>query len=165
LPDPYTSVLVLNIGAERGISCPDDHWVYLPKSNSGFHRVGFYSNIEKQFLPTSSNAEKQKVSLYVERAYAGGAKPSITEIEKYKTNVIAELQTLGFIGKPDIVDPTWIEVAYTWKNANSRWVEEVIRLLRNRNIYSIGRYGKWRFQGIAQSLLEGYDFSLPKHES
>ena len=45
-PDPYTSVLVLNIGAERGPRCPDDHWVYVPGSASGFHRVGFYNAVD-----------------------------------------------------------------------------------------------------------------------
>ena len=38
-PDPYSSVLVLNIGAGRGPRCPDDHWIYLSSSASGFHRV------------------------------------------------------------------------------------------------------------------------------
>jgi protoporphyrinogen oxidase len=29
-PDPYTSVLVINLGATRGRACPDDHWLYVP---------------------------------------------------------------------------------------------------------------------------------------
>ena len=28
-PGPYTSVLVLNVGAMRGARCPGDHWLYL----------------------------------------------------------------------------------------------------------------------------------------
>jgi protoporphyrinogen oxidase len=41
--DPYTSVLVLNIGGVRGAQCPPDHWLYLPGSRAGFHWVRFYS--------------------------------------------------------------------------------------------------------------------------
>ena len=52
-PDPYTSVLVLNIGAVRGERCPDDHWLYIPATRAGFHRVGFYSNVDVSFLPAS----------------------------------------------------------------------------------------------------------------
>jgi protoporphyrinogen oxidase len=47
--DPYTSVLVLNIGAVRGPRCPTDHWLYHPHSEAGFHRVGFYSNVDSSF--------------------------------------------------------------------------------------------------------------------
>src|SRR5713226_3453181 len=50
-PDPYSSVLVLNVGARRGPRCPDDHWIYVPGSASGFHRVGFSSAVDPQFLP------------------------------------------------------------------------------------------------------------------
>ena len=67
--DPYSSVLVLNIGAVRGNNCPDDHWIYLPESTSGFHRVGFYSNVDRSFLPVSARKKGKHVSIYVERAF------------------------------------------------------------------------------------------------
>ncbi len=71
-PDPYTSVLVLNIGAERGPRHPDAHWVYQPHSTSGHHRVGFYSNVDASFLPGSARSTRERCALYVERAYRGG---------------------------------------------------------------------------------------------
>lgn len=55
-PDPYTSVLVLNLGALRGAMCPPDHWLYNPDADSCFHRVGFYSNVDPMFLPKSARA-------------------------------------------------------------------------------------------------------------
>ena len=70
--DPYTSVLVLNIGALRGPNCPDDHWLYNPDATSGFHRVGFYSNVDRSFLPASARPRNEAVSIYVERAFVGG---------------------------------------------------------------------------------------------
>jgi len=60
-PDPYTSVLVLNIGAIRGGSYPNEHWLYIPDSKSGFHRVGFYSNVDVSFLPRSSQKDNGRV--------------------------------------------------------------------------------------------------------
>lgn len=57
--DPHTAVLVLNIGARRGANCPDDHWLYNPDAKSGFHRVGFYSNVDRAFLPKSSRADME----------------------------------------------------------------------------------------------------------
>jgi len=153
--DPYTSVLVLNIGAERGEHCPDDHWVYVPKSKAGFHRVGFYSNVDEHFLPSSVRGKSSHVSLYIERAYLGGEKPSMQDIAAYTAQVVTELQEWGFIGNVEVVDPSWINVAYTWSWPNSKWREEAIALLRSHDIHQVGRYGQWQFQGIVESLREG----------
>ena len=154
-PDPYTSVLVLNIGARRGTSCPDSHWVYVPRSESGFHRVGFYSNVDVDFLPRSRRANGAYASLYVERAYPGGQKPSKAAIEAYTEKVLAELAAWGFIDGAEIVDPTWIDVAYTWAWPESRWREEAMGRLEEHNIMPVGRYARWIFQGIADSVRDG----------
>tara|TARA_B100001964_G_scaffold104991_1_gene117203 strand:- start:130 stop:651 length:522 start_codon:yes stop_codon:yes gene_type:complete len=153
-PDPATSVLVLNIGAERGPGCPDAHWLYIPDSKSGFHRLGFYSNVDKSFLPASSRAGQDRVSIYVETAYRHG-KPTDIEIEQYSESVISELQDWGFTGKIETVDPTWIEVAYTWSYPDSAWRKQALEMLRDRGIFQVGRYGRWIFQGIADSIRDG----------
>lgn len=154
-PDPYTSVLVVNIGALRGTYCPKDHWVYVPHSRSGFHRVGFYSNVDTSFLPSISNAGIDLVSLYVEKAYMGGRRPSDEEIENFCADAIGELQGWGWITDVQVHDSTWIDVAYTWSWPNSDWVSSAIRMLEEHKIYQVGRYGRWRFQGIASSIHDG----------
>src|SRR5215831_17059171 len=78
-PDPYTSVLVLNLGATR----PDTplarngyHWLYVPDSRSGFHRIGYYSNVDTLFLPDGQHDNPNRTSIYVETAFQGGRRPS-----------------------------------------------------------------------------------------
>ena len=154
-PDPYTSVLVINIGAKRGRQCPDDDWLYIPDSRSGFYRVGFYSNVDRSFLPLSGRKKNNRVGIYVERAYAGGDKPSDEKIVRYSDNVLHELQAWGFIGDVEVVDPTWIDVAYTWSWPGPQWRQTALSETAKHNIYQIGRYGQWNFQGIAESLKEG----------
>lgn len=156
-PDPYTSVMVFNIGAQKGKKYPSYHWLYLPKTKSGFYRVGFYSNIDKSFLPPSS--QKNNVSLYVDKAYLGGRKPSDKEIKRLAQNVIKELQGWQFIGEVKVADSTWIEVAYTWSFPNLKWREKALQILRENDIWQIGRYGRWQFQGILESIKEGLSFS------
>lgn len=151
-PDPYTSVLVLNIGATRGLNCPDDHWLYLPSSNSGMHRVGFYSNVDSRFLPYG---EDDKVSIYVERAYLGGHKPP--DPSTYTESVIKELQEWGWIKDVDVTDPTWVDCAYTWKWPDSKWREDSIALLEKYDIHQCGRYAEWVFCGIADSIKRGFE--------
>jgi protoporphyrinogen oxidase len=153
--DPYSSVHVLNIGAIRGKNCPDDHWLYTIDTKSGFHRVGFYSNVDSSFLPTSSRESGDRVSIYAERAYPGGKKLQGIEIQEHTECVKNELQEWGFIDDIEVTDSTWIDVAYTWAWPDSSWRQTALMQLENNGIYSIGRYGRWNFQGIAESLLEG----------
>jgi len=154
-PDPYTSVLVLNIGAVRGPDCPGDHWIYYPHTRSGFHRVGFYSNVSASFLPASRRAGRTDVGIYVERAYPGGARPGSAQVEPYAASVVRELQEWGYIGATEVLDPTWIDVAYTWRWPESPWVTEALSVLERHAIYPVGRYARWRFQGIADSIRDG----------
>lgn len=154
--DPYTSVLVLNIGALRGAKCPEEHWLYNPDASSGFHRVGFYSNVDAMFLPRSARASGTRVSIYVERAFREGQRPTDAEVAEYSRNVVKELQDWEFIGLTEVVHPTWIDVAYTWTRPGSRWRQSATALLESHSIYTVGRYARWVFQGIADSIRDGF---------
>lgn len=155
-PDPFTSVLVVNIGAIRGRACPDDHWLYLPQSESGFHRVGFYSNVDPSFLPAAARSTGDRVSIYVERSFPGGRRLAAAAIDAYGRRVVEELQDWGFIERAEVLHPTWIDVAYTWSWPGSQWRAEALQVLQDAGIWQIGRYGRWRFQGIAESIAEGF---------
>lgn len=154
-PDPYTSVLVINIGAKKGKTCPDYHWLYIPESKTGFHRVGFYSNVDKTFLPLSSREDGDKVGIYVERAYMGGQKPSADEVKRISDETVRELREWGFIAEVEVVDATWVEVAYAWQYPGSAWKETAINILEAHKIYQVGRYGRWKSQGLVDSINDG----------
>jgi protoporphyrinogen oxidase len=154
-PDPHTSVLVLNIGAVRGPSCPDAHWQYEADSHSGFHRVGFYSNVDESFLPSGVRGRGSHVALYVERAYAPSAAPAADEVGRFAEDVVAELRARGYLGEVEVLDASWVEVAYTWRLPGSKWREDAISALEARGVHMLGRYGGWQFQGIADSIRDG----------
>ena len=82
-------------------------------------------------------------------------KPSKRVLKKYAENVISELQEWEFIKKVEVVDPTWIDVAYTWSWPVSNWKKWAIDTLGKLGIYQVGRYGLWRFHGIADSIRDG----------
>ncbi len=157
--DPFTCVMVINIGARKGARCPGEHWLYIPRSKAGFHRVGFYSNVDSSFLPFSARDRGDRASVYVEKAYLGGQRPSQAETKALGEAVVQELQAWGWIEDVEIVDPTWVGTAYTWVWPNSRWRQEAMRALESHNIYQLGRYGRWApqvtDQGIAQSIRDG----------
>jgi protoporphyrinogen oxidase len=154
-PDPYTSVLVLNIGAQRGERCPTEHWVYQPDSVSGHHRIGFYSNVDESFLPNSSRTARERVAVYVERAYRGRDRPSADEQAQFARAAVAELQSSAYLGDVEVIDPTWIDVAYTWSWPGSTWRASALDALARRGIHQVGRFARWSFQGIADSVRDG----------
>ncbi len=151
-PDPSTAVLVLNIGGIRGPRCPDDHWIYVPRSRSGFHRVGFYSNVDNDFTP---RGEENRAALYVERAFRSGAAPGSAEVAAYSQSVLDELCDWGFLESAEAMHATWVDVAYTWSWPGSQWRAKAMQRLSDAGIQMTGRYGKWKFQGIADSLRDG----------
>lgn len=153
--DLYTSVLVLNIGAIRGKSCPEDHWLYVPDSRSKFYRIGFYSNVDPDFLPSGGGNSDDRVSLYVERAYSGGARPSPDETGEYTAAVVEELTQWGFISQVEITDPSWIDIAYTWRLPGSHWREKVLGILEENRIFMAGHFARGGSLGIANSIRQG----------
>ena len=69
--------------------------------------------------------------------------------------VVSELQATGYVGAVDVVDPTWIDVAYTWSWPGSTWRTRALDALAAHGIHQVGRYARWSFQGIADSVKEG----------
>lgn len=151
-PDPATAVLVVNLGGRRGPKCPGEHWIYVPRSRSGFHRVGFYSNVDESFLPAGGQG---RVSVYVERGFARGTRPAEAETADYVRRVGEELMEWGFLESVEVGSANWVETAYTWTLPDSRWRSKAIARLNDLGIFVTGRYGKWQFQGIADSLRDG----------
>lgn len=155
---PYTSVLVFNIGAtlpDTPLARHGHHWLYIPDSRTGFYRVGYYSNVSKQFLPRDKRQSQDRASLYIELAFLGGQLPSQHDIDDIGNQVADELRENGLIDQVEVIDPTWIDVAYTWQMPNSSWRTKALKRCREADIWPVGRYGRWEFQGIASSLEEG----------
>lgn len=154
-PDPYTSLMVLNIGALRGESCPDEHLIYCSDSKAGFHRIGFYSNVDPSFLPRSHRESQSHVSLYVEKSFPAATTLSTQEVDAFTALVLQELKDWEFITRAEVVDTTWIEVAQTWTVPNSPWRECALHALESHGIHQIGRKACWNSQGIADSIRDG----------
>ena len=112
-PDPATAVLVVNIAGVKGRNCPSHHWVYLPSSRSGMHRVGFYSHVDGSFLPTKYRSCSDIVSIYAERSFASGAAPSAEEQVSISRAVVDELKDCEFIQQAIVVDPTCLPIPRT----------------------------------------------------
>ena len=157
-PDPHSSVLVLNVGAtlpDTPLARNGQHWLYIPDSRSGFHRIGYYSNVDPLFLPKGRQDDPGLGSLYIEAAFPAGQRPSAETTTCVVDAILGELREHGLIDRVETADPTWVDVAYTWRRPGSDWVSRAIAECQACGIEPAGRYGRWCFQGIAASLKEG----------
>lgn len=147
---PYTSTLTINIGATKGPFYPSQHWLYIPTKYP--YRVGFYNNVSPWFC----SGREDLTAIYAECAFLGGSDSEATK-EILAQTVAHQLKLWGFIDKVIILSPTWIDTSYTWSWAyhSKGWIQEAITRLAEVGIYQIGRYGRWHFQGIADSIKEG----------
>jgi protoporphyrinogen oxidase len=143
----FNSVRCINIGikSKEGIPYPlkDIHWLYVPEKKFSFYRISVYSNINK------NNAPKNSYSFYVEYSSFNG---------KYKNteNVVSDLKKIGFIRDSDetaVISVVDIPYAYVIFDKNRQKALEVINLFLKKNkIFSIGRYGAWRYSFIEEYM-------------
>ncbi|MCL5280360.1 MAG: NAD(P)-binding protein [Planctomycetes bacterium] len=139
----WSKVLVFNLGFDakgpQGI-----HWIYFPEEKYRFYRVGFYDNL----------LGAGRMSLYVE---IGLAQNDEVDPGREREAVLRGLEEAGIVQGQNLVcsetillDPAYVHVS----GSAQRFFEETDRLLRSKDIYSIGRYGGWKYCSLEDNLLE-----------
>lgn len=137
-------VLVFNLGFDREPCQRDIHWVYYPEQEYCFYRVGFYNNI----------LGADNMSLYVEIGY--NTKVNI-DIDMMLQRVIADLKQCKVIVDHKLCSWNYVEInpayVHITKNSNE-YIKKMFGFLNERNVYSIGRYGGWKYCSIEDCMLE-----------
>lgn len=143
-----SSTKVFNIGYS---AVPDDlfegyHWIYFPEKKYKFHRVGFYSNFSNLAAP------KGCTSMYVEIGYSKNLSSDLRD------EVIAQLEDIGIIKKNQIecisefnMKDSYVKFLHGSKESSNR----ILKNLEAQNIYKIGRYGRWDYNSMEDSILDG----------
>tara|TARA_B110000027_G_C16117379_1_gene300879 strand:+ start:941 stop:2191 length:1251 start_codon:yes stop_codon:yes gene_type:complete len=141
-------VCVFNIGFDKK-STHNDHWIYFPSKKISFYRVGFYDNI------FNSN----KMSLYVE---IGVPENKIIDSKMLYKKIIHDLKTVDIISNQKVVDFEYLEMnpAYVHITKKSeKQKKKFQKQLEKNNIYSIGRYGDWKYCSIEDNILQSKDLN------
>lgn len=145
----YVSVFNLNIGVDRD-NISDKHWIYFPERKYIFHRVGFFSNFSDRVCPKGKN------SLYTEVSYTAD-NPLKYERNKIKERIILDLNRAGILKANDRIAAEksyYIKHAYPVCGKNG-FAKTIDKFLKTHNIYSIGRYGSWRYMSMEECIIEG----------
>ena len=139
----YNKVLVFNLGFDKK-SWEGVHWIYFPEKDYVFYRIGFYDNI----------FDTDRLSLYVEIGYPSDAE---VDVDSARAQVLADLEkakvTDGhqLVAEHNIVlDPAYVHIT---KESNEL-VQELGASLAARGVFSIGRYGAWRYCSIEDNIIE-----------
>ena len=147
----HTSVLNLNMGVKRE-NIDHGHWVYFPENEHVFYRVGFPKKFSDGMCPPGTS------SVYVEIACRPG---EINRERKGKLIAKAEedLIKTGILEREDeILVRKCIQIRYAYviyDRNRDRNLEIIQEYLREKNIYSVGRYGGWKYSTMEEAILEG----------
>lgn len=134
-------VLIFNIGFDRDSIEKNISWAYFPGSEI-FYRVGFYNNITKS----------DKLSIYVEISFPSDKNIDIKTAYK---RTLQDLTKVGIIKNHKVVGYNYIVVnpGYVHITEESKkFIEMVTKTLEMNQVYSIGRYAKWEYSAMDDSM-------------
>jgi len=145
----WNSVLCLNISVKIKLADKSRHWIYFPEKKYAFYRAGIYTNIMPSMAP------KGWRSFYVEISYKPGRKPDEEQLLAGVKHGLVEAGLIASTDSLDVVNPIYMPYAYVIYDRNRKAaVETIHEFLRKHNIYSIGRYGAWKYSFIEESITD-----------
>jgi len=138
------SVLNINLGISRE-KIADYHWLYLPEKKWPFYRLGFSHNFAQPMAPAGSSA------LYTECSFIGKKDPRLsTEVLK-KVKQFFKLGDTEIITEQELLLPHAYVIYNFWRE---RHLESLLARLAKTGIYSIGRYGAWKYSSMQEAVLD-----------
>ncbi len=141
-------ILILNLGFDLPSRDKEVNWIYFP-GDEVFYRVGFYNNI----------APREKMSLYVE---IGCRSDETIDIEKMLERTLVDLKRVRIVDKhrlesyhPVIVEPAYVHISQQGKAET----DCVIKEMQSRNVHMVGRYARWEYSAIDDSIEQAQELS------
>ena len=140
----WNKVLVFNLGFNKKGNDKVNNWVYFPEKKYSFYRIGYYDNIFGD----------DRLSLYVE---LGFDKDQNVIADDYLKIVLEDLNKAGIINDHELVSyaKIFMDPAYVHVNKKSDSDKQRIQTdLAFDSVYSIGRYGDWKYCSIEDNIIE-----------
>ncbi|MBP9990126.1 MAG: FAD-dependent oxidoreductase [Bacteroidales bacterium] len=143
-------VMVFNLGFDSKGPETQNNWIYFPNTNLVFYRVGFYDNILQQ----------NKMSLYVEIGFNHSEK--IPDEQELLQRTMEDLRKVGIVTTQKLIahntlvmDPAYVHITKSSEQDKQDKMEQ----LASKNIYSIGRYGAWKYCSLEDNLFDAFELA------
>jgi hypothetical protein len=131
-------------------------WIYVPEKAFDFYRIGFWHNLSKNLVP------KGHQSLYGEISYLpsqiSSKKVNYKKLKNstYKSMVeacfIFGIHPKDFVTKKILHIPNAYVIYDNWREKN---LTKIHNNLNQLSIYSVGRYGEWKYSSMQDAILDG----------
>ena len=143
------SVLNINIGVNRP-KVSDQHWIYFPEDQFVFSRIGFPMNFSSSVGPEGTS------SIYVEITHQQGQQP---DVEEAFARSIADLEKCGILRTGDLILTRHVlDIRYAYvvfDKHRQLHLDNLTAYLESRDIFTAGRYGRWDYYSMEDSILSG----------
>ncbi|MCX7956989.1 MAG: FAD-dependent oxidoreductase [Endomicrobia bacterium] len=147
----YSSVNCFNF-ALKNLNINKLHWIYFPSSDIKFYRIGFYSNVTKNMVP-----DKKFSSMYVEVSSENSMIDSRTTYKE----ILKGLLYAKILNSPNDIlfyNILRIPIAYvTYDKHRAEFLPIIHKNFRKNQIYSIGRYGEWKYSYMSENIKDAID--------
>jgi protoporphyrinogen oxidase len=144
------SVINFNLGFDV-TPLTNKHWSYFPEKKYSFYRIGYWHNISPSSTPKNYSA------IYGETSYLPGTKTK-KQTSNLLDNSINQALKIFKLNKTNIVTQKILPIPHAyvvynfWREKN---LNKLHRKLNNLSIYSIGRYGEWKYSSMQEAVLDG----------
>ena len=150
----YNKVLVFNLGFDKPSPlCKKEHWIYIPDKKCNYYRAGFYNNI----------LGDKKLSMYIEIGYSMNDVIDEKEIKKQLKATLDNLKKSGIIDdKMKLVDHIALVMDPAYVHISTKTTKKIDALkeeLKEKGIYTIGRYGAWIYNSMEDSMLKAKELA------
>jgi protoporphyrinogen oxidase len=126
------------------------HWVYFPESQFPFFRLVFPSNISAAMAPPNCSIISAEIS-----------NPNLNDLPRLGQSVKEALLGLGMIGALSDISATrtnYVEHAYPVHDLGRQAaVQRLQQFLNSKGVWSIGRFGSWRYSSIDDAIVQGLE--------
>ncbi|MBN2364297.1 hypothetical protein JXL83_09210, partial [candidate division WOR-3 bacterium] len=135
---------------------PEYHWVYLPQKNLLPYRVGCSSNFY--------GSPEGKYSIYAEISYGDSKKLPRMNEEAIAQRVLCQLKKAGLIDASSItekiltrkIDPAYVLFDFERKKVLRR----IFSFFKEKSIFPLGRYGRWEYSSMEESIGDAMDMTV-----
>jgi len=147
------SVINFNVGFKPE-NFSDKHWIYIPEKKYDFYRIGFWNNFSQNMAPKNCSSFYGELS-YLKR---DNKKLEIKNLRTQTEKSIDQICDFLKIKKSSIVTQKILHLpnAYViydlWREKN---LNKIHRTLNQNSIYSVGRYGEWKYSSMQDAIIDG----------
>ncbi len=144
------SVVHFNLGIKKEIQSKAQ-WIYFSEPQYPMFRIGIKSNFSHNLAPEGCSIVYGEISF----------DPNVTteDILNIKINESIRLtaEILGFnetdiVARKNIIIPSLYVIFDFWREEN---VSKIHEQLRSLDIFSIGRFGEWKYSSIQEAFIDG----------